>query len=342
MYHQFTNDYSESVHPEIWKALTDVMSEQNRGYGLDRHSQEAERRILSCFGIPMGAVFFLGGGTQTNMTVISFLLRPYEGVISCDTGHINVHETAAVEGSGHKVLCVPNRNGKIDAADVEKAVRSHADEHMVKLKMVYLSDTTETGTVYSKKELTEIRRVCDKYGLLLFLDGARLGAALTCSGSDLAPEDLGKLCDVFYVGGTKNGMLFGEAVVFSKADLAREFRYQIKNRGAMLAKGFVPGAMFERAFDKDLLYFSMARHANEMAELFVRLVEGSVEFSVRSVTNQQFLRMKKEKAEKLIRNFGCELWTDEGETQVIRVVTSFATKEEDVRSLADYIKQIGG
>ena len=332
----FTNDYSETCRKEILDAIAGVGIDQNKGYGLDVHSDNAEKLILKRFGVGSGGrVFFVSGGTQTNMSVLSFLLKPYEAVLACDSGHINVHETGAVEASGHKVVTVPGRDGKVLPDLIEAAVKKHCDEHMVKIKAVYVSDSTETGSIYTKAELTAIRRVCDKLGLLLFLDGARLGVALTCAANDIEPEFLGGICDVFYVGGTKNGMLFGEAIVFRDGALAEEFRYHVKNRGAMLAKGFVPGVMFERAFTDDL-YFDIARDTNRAASHLGEKLRGKVEFASEPVTNQIFVVLDKNKGLELIDRFGCELWEDRGDTLVVRIVTSFATTKDDCDELIGF------
>ncbi len=336
----FRNDYSEIAAPQVLEALLAKGMEQNVGYGLDVHSAEAEKRILSCFGLTKAEadVHFLAGGTQTNMTVISYFLRPYEAVIACDTAHINVHETGAVEGSGHKVLTAPNADGKLLPADIEAIARKHGDEHMVKPKMVYISDTTETGTTYTAAELRAIREACDAHGLILFLDGARLGCALTAEDNDVTPELLGQLCDVFYAGGTKNGALFGEAVVLKKKLGANTFRYHIKNRGAMLAKGFVCGIQFEALFT-DGLYFKLAQHANEMASVLRHgLLELGVELVGSSKTNQLFLRVDAKTAAMLTERCGAEPNGEADGLPVVRLVTSFATKKEDCEELLQYLK----
>lgn len=334
----FTNDYSETCRKEILDAIAAVGCGQNRGYGIDRHSENAEKLILKRFGVEDGSVFFTAGGTQTNMTVLSFLLKPYEAVLACNSGHINVHETGAVEASGHKVVTVPGRDGKVLPEEIEAAVKRHCDEHMVKISAVYISDTTEVGSVYTESEILKIREICDKLGLLLFLDGARLGVALTCVANDIKPELLGKICDVFYVGGTKNGLLFGEAVVFKNKALAEEFRYHVKNRGAMLAKGFVPGVMFERAF-ADNLYFDIAADTNRAAKYIGDNLRGKVEFLSEPVTNQIFVIVSREKGEALMREFGCELWEDRGGTLVVRIVTSFATTKDDCDRLLGFFNK---
>ena len=340
----FRNDYSEIAAPQVLEALLAKGLEQNVGYGLDVHSAEAAGRILDAFGLTKAEadVHFLAGGTQTNMTVISYFLRPYEAVIACDSAHINVHETGAVEGSGHKVLTAPNADGKLLPADIEAIARKHGDEHMVKPAMVYISDTTETGTLYTASELQAIRTVCDAFGLILFLDGARLGCALTAEGNDVTPQLLGQLCDVFYVGGTKNGALFGEAVVLKKKLKADTFRYHIKNRGAMLAKGFVCGIMFEALFT-DGLYFKLAQHSNDMAAILRRgLREMGVELVGSSTTNQLFLRLEKPLAEMLTERYGAEPNGEADGLPVVRLVTSFATKREDCEELLQYLRAARG
>lgn len=339
----FRNDYSETAPKEVLRALLEMENEQNVGYGMDSHSAHAKELIRKTFGSPDADVHFLAGGTQTNMTVISYFLRPYEGVITCDTAHINVHETAAVEASGHKVWVCPNRDGKLLAGDVERAVRLHTDEHMMKPAMVYVSDATETGTVYTRAELTSLRRVCDRYGLLLFLDGARLGSALTCGATDTDPAFLAGVCDVFYIGGTKNGLLYGEAVVIPDPAKAADFRYHIKNRGAMLAKGFVVGAQFEALFT-DGLFFRLAQNANDMAARIRRGITAlGIPMDGNSPTNQIFLRLPAAVAERMTDAFGCEKWKDLGEETVIRAVTSFATTadecDEFLQALGDAVRE---
>ena len=336
----FRNDYSDLAAKEVLHALLDAEGEQNLGYGEDMHSLHAAKLIAERFGVPDADVHFLAGGTQTNMTVISYFLRPFEGVICCDTGHINVHETAAVEGSGHKVYTCPNVDGKLRPEDVERAIALHGDEHMVKLRMVYISDSTETGTVYSEEELLALREVCDRNGLLLFLDGARLGVALTSRGNDVTPLTIGRLCDVFYVGGTKNGALFGEAVVIKDKAAGECFRYHIKHKGAMLAKGFVTGLQFETLFTDDL-YFRLAYHSNCMAE---RIRSGLDSLGIREVggstTNQIFLCLPTDSALALMDEFGCEKWADTDDGTVVRIVTSFATEPDECDALLDFLADL--
>ena len=339
MVHQFRNDYCALAHPRILEAIGKYASEQNDAYGLDYHSKNASEAIKTIFGCPDAEVHFLAGGTQTNLVFISKVLRHYEGVICAKTGHINVHETAAVEGSGFKLIALDGVDGKISAAQISDAVKLFVDEHMVVPRMVYISDSTETGTIYFKRELEEISAFCKDNGLYLFLDGARLGNALTAKANDVDPKDLGRLCDGFYIGGTKNGMLLGEALVINNKSLAPYFRHHIKNKGAMLAKGYLLGIQFEEAF-KDGLYFELARHSNEMADL---IKEGFAKLGISmlpSPTNQIFATFPKEEAEHYIRAFGCERWIEGADQTTIRFVTSFLTQKEDVEAMLEDVAKI--
>lgn len=336
----FRNDYSESAHEDILRAVMVLSTEQNIGYGEDVHTEHAKELIRNYFGVPEADVHLLAGGTVTNMTVISYFLKPYEAVIACDTGHINVHETGAVEASGHKVLTCPAADGKLLAADVEKTVLLHCDEHMVRPAMVYISDATETGSLYTAKELKELREVCDMYGLILYLDGARLACALASHYGGVTAELIGRVCDVFYAGGTKNGLLFGEAVVIKNKALSGLFRYHIKNRGAMLAKGFVTGAQFEALFTDDL-YTRLASNSLSTAKIIkTGLKELGVTFYGDSPTNQIFLVLPPEKADALTEKYGCERWKDIDTGRVVRIVTSFATKKDECEELLAFIRSI--
>ena len=335
----FRNDYSELAHPRIIEALARYQDEQNTPYGLDYHSLNAEKRIKDVFNSPKAKVFFLAGGTQTNFLFISSCLKHYEGVIACDTGHINVHETAALEGQGYKIITVNNKDGKLTPSDIDQVMATYDNEHMVKPKMVYISNSTEIGTIYLKDELKALSKACKKHHLYFFIDGARLGSALTSKDNDVDPSLLGEVCDAFYVGGTKNGLLLGEALVINNVDLQENYRYHIKNKGAMLAKGYLVGIEFEEAF-KDNLYFDLARHTNEMADL---LKEGFKSLNLDilySPTNQIFLTINKNHAQKLMDRYGCEKWEDKGEKMTIRFVTSFLTQKEDIEELVNYIASL--
>lgn len=337
MGYMFRNDYSELAHERIINALAKYSKEQNIAYGLDYHSENASNKIKEIFGVKNANVHFLAGGTQTNMAFISYVLRPYEGVVCCASGHINVHETAAVEGSGHKVFTVEGKNGKVYPEDVLAALKKNCDEHMVKIKMVYISNSTEIGTIYTKDELKALKKCCDENKLYLFIDGARLGSALTSEDNDCEATDIGKYSDAFYIGGTKNGMLFGEALVIVNKDLQEDFRYHIKNKGAMLAKGYAVGIEFEEAF-KDGLYFELAKHANKMAKIIKETFIEKGFAVLPSPTNQLFVTFERNKALEMINKFGCELWEDLGDKITIRFVTSFNTSIENVNELIEYIK----
>ena len=337
MKHSFRNDYSSLCHPRILKALEEFSLEQNVTYGLDRHSQKASEYIRKIFNTPKADVHFLAGGTLTNATFISYALRPYEGVIAVKSAHINVHETAAVEASGHKIYTVEGKDGKLYPEDILKALKINSDEHMVKLKLVYISNSTETGTIYTREELSSLAGVCRENGLYLFIDGARLGSALTSKYNDVENEFLGTCCDAFYIGGAKNGLLLGEALVINNPDLQECFRHHIKNRGAMISKGFLLGIQFEEAF-KDGLYFEIARSTNEVADYLKDELNKIGYETPNSPTNQVFMTLNNELAEQIIKEFDVELWERKENEMTIRLVTSFTTTKEDVDSLIDYLK----
>ena len=335
----FKNDYSEGALPEIMEALLTTNLESTVGYGMDEYCASAVEKIRDRINCPEAQVHFLVGGTQANQTCISAFLRSFEAVIGVKTAHINVHETGAIEATGHKVIAVEGKDGKITPQDIRTAVEYHSDEHMVKPKMVYISNSTEIGTIYYKKELEEISACCKELGLYLYLDGARLGSALTAEGNDLTIEDIAKLTDAFYIGGTKNGALFGEAVVLINTELQREFRYSIKQHGGMLAKGRLLGIQFERLFTDDL-FFNAAAHANKMAmKLKQGLKECGVSFMADSVTNQQFPIFTNDEIEILNRSFLFEYNDRIDENRyAIRFCTSWATKEEDIKQLIETVK----
>ena len=334
---RFNCDYLEGCHPAILDALVQTNMEQTSGYGLDPHCEHAAQLVRDLFHCPKAAVHFLVGGTQTNTTVISAALRPWEGVLSADTGHINVHETGAIEASGHKVCAIEAPGGKLTPALVRELLRRHCDgqdEHMVLPRMVYISDATELGTIYTKSELSALHDVCREYGLYLFLDGARLPAALVAEGNDLAPADFAKYCDVFYIGGTKNGLLFGEALVITNDSLKPHFRNMIKQRGGMFAKGFLFGTQFKAYFEDDL-WLTMARHAVTQAQRIQKAAtEKGYSLYAVSPTNQVFLVLSHAQIERLKQNFAFELngRVDE-DHEAARFVCSWATKPEAVDAL---------
>ena len=337
----FKNDYSEGALPEIMEALIKTNLESTVGYGLDEYCLSAAEKIKKRINRPDARVHFLVGGTQANQTCISAFLRTHEAVIGVKTAHINVHETGAIETTGHKVVAVEGINGKITPKDIRAAVEYHCDEHMVKPKMVYISDSTEIGTIYYKKELEAISACCKELGLYLYLDGARLGSALTAEGNDLTIEDIAALTDAFYIGGTKNGALFGEAVVLLNPELQREFRYVIKQHGGMLAKGRLLGIQFDCLFT-DELFFKAGAHANHMAMLLKKgLADCGVKFMADSVTNQQFPIFTNEEITMLSKEFLFEYSDKIDENRMaIRFCTSWATKKENVERLIETVKKM--
>lgn len=336
----FNSDYTEGAHPRLMERLMETNLEQTVGYGEDAYCEEAREAIRRVCEAPNADVHFLVGGTQTNFTVISLALRSYQGVICADTGHINVHETGAVEATGHKVLALPGTDGKIKAEQVKEAYALHwsdeSREHIVQPKMVYISHPTELGTLYTKTELQALHDVCKECGLYLFLDGARLGYGLMAPGTDVTLPDIAALCDVFYIGGTKVGALFGEAVVICNPELKNDFRYGIKQHGGMLAKGRLLGVQFLELF-KDGLYFEIAKHAIDMAMLLKNeLTKKGYRFYMDSVTNQQFIIIDDKKLEEIRKKYGVTYQMRCDDTHsVIRLCTSWATREEDVKALLE-------
>ena len=342
---RFNNDYSEGCHERILLRLQQTNMEQTPGYGEDDYCAAAAEKIRKLCGNENLAVHFLVGGTQTNLTVIDAALRPHQGVVSADSGHIHVHETGAVEATGHKVLAVPSADGKITAWQVEQVVLEQRDsgaaEHMVQPKMVYISHPTELGTLYSLAELEALSAVCKQYGLYLFLDGARLGYGLTAAGADVTMADLARLCDVFYIGGTKMGALFGEAVVISNPAIGEDFRYLIKQHGGMLAKGRLLGLQFDALF-ADELYFDLGRHANAMAEQIRQvLAELNIPVLVENPSNQIFPILPDTVLTKLSENFTFSEQVRIDKThRAVRFCTSWATTQENVTCLSKELREI--
>lgn len=342
---QFQCDYNEGCHPLILQRLAETNMVQTCGYGEDSYCAEARELVRNACGTPDADVHFLVGGTQTNSTVITSSLRPYQGVVCAETGHINVHETGAIEHSGHKVLALPAVDGKITASQIADAIDGHHSdgnhEHMVQPGMVYLSFPTELGTIYTLDELSSISQVCHSREVPLFIDGARLGYGLTCRASDVSLKDIARLADVFYIGGTKQGALFGEAVVITDKALGKDFRYCIKQGGGMLAKGRLLGLQFSTLL-KDNLYFTLASHANHMAERIHQAFENKgVSFLVDSPTNQQFPILSDAQLETLSKEFIGDWWCRVDANHVaVRFCTSWATKEENVDRLCTVIEQM--
>ena len=340
----FHNDYSEGCHEKVLEKLIATNLEQTPGYGEDIYCAKAAELIRKQCGEEV-YVQFLVGGTQANMTVIAAALRHHQGAICADSGHIHVHETGAVEATGHKCIALPSREGKISAKQVEDYVLNHrADpsfEHMAQPKLVYISNPTEWGTLYTLNELKAMSAVCHKLGLYLFVDGARLGYGLMASGNDVTMADLARLCDVFYIGGTKVGALFGEAVVISNPEIAQDFRYHIKQRGGMLAKGRLLGVQFCALMENDL-YFEISAHADRLADkLRACFSELGYPFFMENTTNQLFPILPKAVREKLAEKYTfIEMDPVDEDRRACRFCTSWATREENVDALCADLKRI--
>ena len=338
----FDSDYLEGAHPAILAKLTETNLEQTPGYGNDKYCENARAKIKAACNCPQAQVYFISGGTQTNATVIDTLLASYQGVIAAQTGHIAAHEAGAVEFCGHKVITLPEHNGKLNAVDVEDYLETfYADEsweHMVIPGAVYISHPTEWGTLYTKQELQKLSEVCHKYDIPLFLDGARLGYGLTSDDTDVTLHDIAQLCDVFYIGGTKVGALLGEAVVITKPNLIPHFFTSIKQHGALLAKGRVLGIQFDVLFTDDL-YLKIARNAidkaNKMKEIFKAK---QYRFYLETPTNQQFIIMENSKMQELRQKISFSFWAkyDENHT-IVRFATSWATTDEAIKELASIL-----
>lgn len=334
----FNCDYNEGAHEKILERLVATNREQTEGYGCDSYCKRAGELILEKCRTQSASVHFLVGGTQTNATVIAAALRTYQGVIAAQTGHINVHETGAVEAGGHKVLALPSEDGKVTAQQVEKYCQAHvedgAHEHTVQPKMVYISQPTELGTLYRLEELEALSAVCRKYGLFLYADGARLGYGLAAPGNDVTFADLARLCDVFYIGGTKVGALFGEAVVITNTHLREDFRYVIKQQGGMLAKGRLLGIQFLTLFEDDL-YLEIAKHAIGLAEKIREVLsDKQVPFLVQNTTNQIFPILPDACLRKLSEKYCYEYQERIDDSHsAVRFCTSWATRPEAVDAL---------
>ncbi len=338
----FTSDYMEVAHPAILEKLMETNLKRTAGYGMDEYSESAREKIRRACAAPEADVFFLAGGTQANAVVIDCLLRPYQGVIAPDSGHISVHEAGAIEYGGHKVLPLPQKDGRITAAGIaELAERVQLDEnreHMVMPGMVYISQPTEFGTLYSLKELRKISETCRKNGLYLYLDGARLAYALACPENDVTLQDLASLCDVFYIGGTKCGALFGEAVVIPRHDTIPHLFTMIKQHGALLAKGRITGIQFDTLFT-DGLYLRIGSPAIREAERIRKtLLDRGYTLAFPSPTNQIFILLSRSRAKELSEKVELGFWENADEEHVImRIATSWATRAEDADRLIEIL-----
>ncbi|MBQ6369007.1 MAG: aminotransferase class V-fold PLP-dependent enzyme [Parasporobacterium sp.] len=334
----FESDYIAGAHPQVLKRLVETNLETLSGYGADRYCESAREKIRLACGLEDAQVEFLTGGTQTNEIVISTMLKDYEGVIAAATGHINVHEAGAIEYTGHKVIALPQELGKMKAADLKDYLETfYADEtheHMVFPGMVYISHPTEYGTLYTRQELEDIAAVCHTYHMTLFMDGARLGYGLMSRETDVTLQDIARICDVFYIGGTKVGALCGEAVVFTKGNRPEHFINSVKKRGALLAKGRLVGVQFDALFTDDL-YSHIGSHAIEMAERLKELFRRKgYEFFLESPTNQQFVILKNRDLKRLKEQVVFSFWEKKDEEHtVVRFATSWSTTEEDLEAL---------
>nr|WP_122119547.1 beta-eliminating lyase-related protein [Alistipes megaguti] len=334
----FDCDYMEGAHPEVMRRLLETNLEQTPGYGCDPHTERARELIRQACGAPQAEVHFLVGGTQTNATVIDGLLRRHEGVLAAESGHINVHEAGAIEAAGHKVLTLPSHEGKVRAEEVDRWIEEfYRDEtwpHMVAPGMLYLSHPTEFGTLYTLSEMEAIHAVCQHYSIPLYLDGARLSYALASEENTLTLRDIARLCEVFYIGGTKTGLLFGEAVVITRPELLPHFFTLVKQHGALLAKGRLLGVQFETLFTEEL-YLRIARQAISTARrLKEALLAKGYRLHIDSPTNQQFFVLPNREIDRLSQYATFELWGPRGkEESVVRFVTSWATTDEQIDAL---------
>ena len=341
----FNSDYLEGAHPSIMVKMAETNMVQTVGYGEDEYCEAAREKIKVACQAPEADVHFLVGGTQTNTTVIAAILRPWQGVISAVSGHINCHEAGAIESTGHKVITLPTDNGKITAQQVADYVEWHKNdestEHIVQPGMVYISHPTEAGTLYTKAELTELYDTCRRYGLPLYIDGARLGYGLAAEESDMTLPEFARLCDVFYIGGTKVGALFGEAVVIMNESLKKDFRFIMKQRGSRLAKGRLLGIQFDALFTDDL-YFKISRHAIEMAHQIRDIfVSAGYPLLFDSPTNQQYPIMPDAELAEIGKSFGYEYWERVDETHSgVRFCASWATTQENVDALREAVNAL--
>ena len=338
----FRSDYSQGAHPKVMEALERTNFEHTDGYGVDRHCEHAADIIREMTNDPEASVFMMTGGTSCNVTVAS-CLRPYQSVISARSGHMYYHETGAVEATGHRVIALEGVDGKLTPDLINKAMSEFEDEHTPQPRMVYLSQSTEIGTVYSRSELAAIRDKCNEYGLFLYLDGARLGAALTCRGNDLSISCLASLCDAYYIGGTKNGALFGEALVIRNGELNDHFRWMMKRQCGLLAKGRLIGVQFEALLEggEQSLYYEIASRENRIADMLRSGLSGmGITFFSPSTTNQIFPIMEVGVVRALQKDFFFYEWAKESDGMIpIRLVTGWGTTEEDAEAFLDAVRK---
>jgi threonine aldolase len=338
--YSFLDDYSEGCHPEILKSMMGTNLVQQTAYGEDDYSLQAKSLMRTHLGDPDIPIFFVAGGTLANIIIISSCLKSHEAVISASTGHIAMRETGAIEATGHKIITMPSENGKLAVTDIEDALTSNSMfPHMAKPKMVYLSNATEAGTIYSLKELTDISKTCRANDLFLMLDGARLGTALTASGNDLTFKDICELTDVFWIGGTKAGALIGEAIVFPNRELAIDISFHIKQRGALLAKGRLLGQQFQALFT-DELFYRASRHANQLAEILSdAITDNGYQLASKTDSNQIFPILPNSIIESLSESFKFYHWQKiDSKNSIVRLVTSWATDKNQIDVFISHLK----
>ena len=342
MKYSFKNDYSEGAHPRILDALIKYNLTQQNGYGLDEYSLNAAKFIRDKCAAPSASVHFVSGGTQANLTVISAFLRPHESVVSALTGHIFTNESGAIEATGHKIHGVETADGKLRPQDIQNILDAHQNfPHQLKQRLVYISNSTEIGTIYSKKELQELYEFCQNKNLILFMDGARLGHALTAETNDLTFDEIAKFTDAFYLGGTKNGALIGEAIVINNPALQDEFGFHLKQKGALLAKGRLLGIQFEELM-RDNLYFELADHANRQAmKIKEAFEEIGCDFLAETFTNQIFPVLSAKQIDQLSEKYDFYIWKKiDSERSAIRLITSWSTTDETVAGFINEVKEL--
>jgi threonine aldolase len=334
------NDYTSAAHPSVIKAISDAANNKYEGYGVDEECEKAADIIRELVGERSAEVHFLPAGTVTNITGLGCALRPFEAILTARTGHIYQHETGALEAAGHKILDYINDQGKLLPEHIEAAVAEHVDEHMVVPKIAYISQPTELGTVYTKAELLELRDTCHAHDIYLYIDGARLGGAQGAKGNDVEITDFPKIADAFYIGGTKNGLLFGEALVLINPAFKDRFRYYMKQQGGMLAKGFLLGLQFQAIF-KDGLYFKLAKHANDMAvKMGEEIIKLGYELEAAPLTNLIFVITTPEKIAKFEEEIIFERFhTFPDGRESFRLVTTWETTDEDIERVLEVLKQ---
>ncbi|WP_392551652.1 aminotransferase class I/II-fold pyridoxal phosphate-dependent enzyme [Orbus wheelerorum] len=339
--YSFTNDYNETAHPKLLESLLTKAKQKNSGYGLDDYCQLASEQIRQVIGSPKSAVHFLPGGTMTNLTFISHVLRPYQAVIAANTGHIAVHETGAIEATGHKVITAQGIDAKLTPELIKPILDEHCDEHMVQPKLVYISNTTEMGTIYSKQELQRLYQFCQQHNLYLYLDGARLAMALTAEDNDLTFQDLAQLTDAFYIGGTKVGAFAGEALIINNLTLNQDFRFTMKQKGAMMAKSWILGLQFLTLMQDDL-YLQLGDHSNKMAKALQTIFsEHGFTFNIRPQTNQLFVNIPNRLVDNIMQNYSVYAFGQpDSEHTCLRFCTSWATTLDDIERFNSFLKKL--